>query len=174
MGDKDNGIAAAVKVPQDLQHVGAGLGIQCAGRLVGHDNGGMGGDGPGNGHPLLLAAGHFGGLVVGPVVHLHLAEGLHGHFLPPGGRDPLIDQRKGHVFQGVQLLNEVIALKDKADLPVPDVGQLLVAQPCHVGSVQMVVPVGRHIQTAQHIHEGGLSAAGGAHNGDEFAAVDAQ
>ena len=112
-----------------------GLGVQCAGWLVGHDDGGMGGDGPGDGHPLLLAAGHLAGPVVGPVIHAHPGQGLHGDVLPVPHRDALIDEGQRHVLQSVQLLDQVIALEDEADLLVADVGQLLVRQGGHIHAV---------------------------------------
>ena len=59
---------------QDLQHMPAGLGVQSAGGLIGHDDGGVGGDGPGDGHPLLLASGQ----VVGQILELAPSICVHG------------------------------------------------------------------------------------------------
>ena len=42
-----------------VEHVLGGLPVEVACRLVGHEYGGVGDDGPGNGHPLLLAAGEL-------------------------------------------------------------------------------------------------------------------
>ena len=43
------------------QHILAGFAVQVAGGLVSQKNGGLGGQGPGDGHPLLLAAGELVG-----------------------------------------------------------------------------------------------------------------
>ena len=94
---------------------------------------------------------------MGPVVHAHLGQGLHGHVLPVEDGHPPVDQGQGHVLQGVQLLNQVVALKDEADLPVSDAGQLLVCEGADVGPLQKVLPVGGDVQTAQHVHHGGLA-----------------
>ena len=60
------------------QHVGAGPAVQVAGGLVGQDQGGLGHQGPGDGHPLLLPAGelvgHAGELLLQPQHPHHLLE----------------------------------------------------------------------------------------------------
>ena len=134
----------------------------------------MGGDGPGDGHPLLLAAGHLTGPVVGTLRHAHLFQRLHGDVLPVPHGHPLIDQGQGDVLQGIQLLDQVIPLEDEADLPVADVGQLLVGQGGDVGAVQVVLPIGGDVQAAQHIHQGGLARARLAHDGHELPPVDVE
>ena len=106
------------------------------------------------------------------VVHAHLGQGGHGDLFPLPYGDTLIDQGKGDVFQGVELLNEVVTLEDKADLPVADAGQAAVGKRGDVGAVEMVLAVGGDIQTAQHVHQGGLAGAGLAHDGHKFSPVD--
>ena len=133
---------------ENFQHLPAGLGVQGAGGLVGHDDGGPGGDGPGDGHPLLLAAGHLRGDVSGPVGHIHPLQGLQGPVVPLAHAHPLVDQGELHVLPGVEGGDEVVALEDEADLLVADVGQLPVGELGDVGAVQVVVPVGGDVQAA--------------------------
>ena len=56
MGDEDDRVAFAVKLVEDSQDFPAGLGIEVAGWLIGQDEGRLIDQGPGNGHPLTLAA----------------------------------------------------------------------------------------------------------------------
>ena len=132
---------------------------------------GMGGDGAGDGHALLLAAGHLGGLVPGALGQTHpLQGGLHP-VGPLGGGHALVDEGQLHILPGVEGGDEVEALEDEADLLVADVGELPVRQLGDVHAVQVVVPVGGDIQAAQDIHEGGLAGAGLADDGQEFSPV---
>ena len=152
----------------------ARFGVQSAGGLVGHDDGGMGGDGPGDGHPLLLTAGHFGGLVLPAVGHAYLFQGLHHDIPALQDRHTLIDQGQLHIFIGGEGGDQVIALEDEADLLVADVGQLAVRAVGDVLTVQGVVPIGGDVQTAQNVHQGGLARAGGADDSHELPPADGQ
>ena len=174
MGDQDDGAASLVEAVEDLQNVLAGLGVQGAGGLIGHDDGRMGGDGPGDGDSLLLASGHLGGPVAEAVGHAHPLQGGHDPLLPLEHADPLIDEGELHILIGGEGGDQVIALENEADLLVADVGQLPVGPVGDVGAVEDVVPVGGNIQTAQNVHQGGLARAGGPDDGHELPTVDGQ
>ena len=146
-----------MKAVENFQYMPSGLGVQRAGRLVGHDNGRVGGDGPGDGYPLLLAAGHLAGLVGGAVKHGHPLQGRLAALVALIDADALVDKRQLHVLPGGEGGNEVVALKDKADLLIADVGQLTVTQLGDVGAVQMIVAISGDVQTAQDVHQGGFA-----------------
>src|SRR4051794_30189647 len=74
VGDHDDGPAGRVQVVEHPQQVGAGLGVQVAGRLVGQDQRGRGDQGTGDRDPLLLAAGQLRRLVVQPVAQPNQVE----------------------------------------------------------------------------------------------------
>src|SRR5580692_6527605 len=59
VGDDHDRGAVAVQLTEQFEDGRAGCGVQVAGRLVGHDQGGPAGQGPGNGGALLLAAGQL-------------------------------------------------------------------------------------------------------------------
>ena len=134
----------------------------------------MGGDGPGDGHPLLLAAGHLGGIVLAPVGEAHPVQGLQGQLLPVDGVDAPVDEGQLHVLLDGEGLDEIILLEDEADLLVADAGELAVGEVLDVRAVQKVGAPGGDIQAAQDVHEGGLAAAGLAHHGHELPVVDGQ
>ena len=94
---------------------------------------------------------------MGPAIHPHPGQGVHSQLLPlEDGRAP-VDQGQNHVVQRVQVLEQVIALEDEADLPVADAGQLPVLEGGDLGAVEDILPPGGHIQAAQHVHHGGLA-----------------
>ena len=55
------GLAAGVQAAEQLDDLGAALGVECAGRLVGEQQGRLVGQRPGDGQPLPLAAGEHAG-----------------------------------------------------------------------------------------------------------------
>ena len=60
------------------EHLLAGVRVERAGGLVGEDELAVADQCPGDGHPLLLAAGHLVGVAVGQLAHPHEVEGSHG------------------------------------------------------------------------------------------------
>ena len=65
MGDDDDGLSEAVaEVEEKLVDVFLGIAVQVARGLVGQNDAGAVDNGSGNGYPLLLPAGEFGGLVL--------------------------------------------------------------------------------------------------------------
>src|SRR5215208_576572 len=90
VGDDDDRLAELVHRPaQQAQHVGLGLGVQVAGRLVCEYDGGPRDQRAGDGHALLLTAGELGGAVRAPVAHRgRLEEPLEQVFVGLSARDP--------------------------------------------------------------------------------------
>jgi hypothetical protein len=74
-----------------------------AGGFVGQQQGGAVDDRPGDGHPLLLAAGELVGFVVQPLAQPHLLQGCHGPLAPLPMGHPRIHHRQHHVLQGGEL-----------------------------------------------------------------------
>ena len=67
-------------------------------------------------------------------------EGGHGSLLPLRGVHPGIEQGELHVFQHVQLGDQVILLEDEAQHFVADLGLLVVVHGRHVDPAQMIGP----------------------------------
>ncbi|MPM96632.1 hypothetical protein SDC9_143797 [bioreactor metagenome] len=98
----------------------------------------------------------------------HLLQRLHGKHPALFQPDALINQGQLYIFQHAEILHQIILLKNKPDLLVADVAELLVAQLPHVHPIQQVVSPGGDVQTAQHVHHGGLSRAGLTHDGHKL------
>ena len=75
VGDDDDGHALGVELLEQVQHRGAGFLIQGAGGFVRQHDLGTVDQGPGDGHPLLLAAGQLGGQKIQPVSQPHPLQG---------------------------------------------------------------------------------------------------
>ena len=73
---------SAIESFHHRQNFFGGDAVQIACRFIGHQNGRVGDDGAGNGHALLLAAGHFTGIVIHPVVQAHHGKRHFGMLAP--------------------------------------------------------------------------------------------
>ena len=71
-------VPLAVQLGEQGEDARARRRVQAAGRLVGQDDGRPPDQGPGDGHPLALAAGQLGGAVTGPVGQADLGQRVRG------------------------------------------------------------------------------------------------
>ena len=167
MGDHHHGLGELL--PGDLhqsQHILAGAGVQVAGGLVGQEDGGLGRQGPGDGHPLLLAAGE----VVGQALEF---------FLQAQGGDDLVQvalvrllpvqlDGKDDVLIHVEHRHQVVVLEHKADLPAAEDGEGLVLEGKDLPPVHGDGAGGGPVQPAQHVQQGGFAGTGGPHHRHEL------
>ena len=82
--------------------------------------------------------------------------------------------RQLHVFLRGELGDEVEILENEADLLVSDTGELLFTVVLDGNAVEPVGPGVCGVQTADNIHQRGLSAAGRADNAYELLRVNVQ
>ena len=118
--------------------ISAGARVEVAGRLVGQQDFGLVYQRPGDGHPLLLAAGKLPGLVGGPLLQPDGPQRLQRRF--PDFGTIRIDERQFHVFQGADPRQQVKGLKDKSDFLIADLGQFVAVQAADFPAVQNVGP----------------------------------
>ena len=132
VGDDDHGGVLVGQAPDHPEDFPGELRVQGGGGLVKAEDVRLHGQGPGDGHPLLLPAGELVGVVAHPVLEAHLGQqalplGPDGGqvlpgFLPLGHEFP----GQGDVLQGGVLGEEVEVLEHQAevealaaDLPLP-------------------------------------------------------
>ena len=159
---------------EQVHHQPAGPAVQGPGGLVGQDDGRVVGHGPGDGHPLLLAAGELVGLVGQSLPHVHHLQQLPGPGGTLAGRDTGVHHGQLHVLLGVGPGDEVEILKDEADLPVADGGELVVPGLAYHSAVQVVGSLRGPVQHADDVHQRALPGAGGAHDGQKLPLLDVQ
>ena len=157
MGDHQDGHALGAQAVKNFHDLFAGLAVQSAGGLIRQQQCRICNNGPGNGHPLALAARHLVGQEMDPVLQSHHFQGLLCPLPPLLQRHIGIEQRQGHIVHSLHLGHQIIALKHKAQIFVPDLRQVVIAQILEVFSVHLIGAGSRHIQAADDIHEGGLA-----------------
>jgi len=115
VGDEHDRATQGVQVLEEREHLGARVGVEVAGRLVGEDQRGLGHQSPGDPDPLLLAARELGGLMVQSIAQAEALEGLLGLSETLAAADALVHQGRGHVLQGARARQQVVALEHEAD-----------------------------------------------------------
>ncbi len=174
VGDHDDGHPLRVQIGQHLHDLVAAFLVEVAGGLVGQDHLRAGHQRPRDRHPLLLPAGKLGRIVMLAAFKPDPRQRLARQCPAPLAPQPLVDQRQFDVFQRRCARQKVEALKDEAEIIAPDQRPLVAGQPRHVDAVKQVVPAGGCIEATEHVHRGRLARAGRPHDGDEFAARDAE
>ena len=162
------GVDALAQLDQLGAHLIAQLGVQIAQRLVHQEHGGVTDDGAADGHALALTAGQRLGLAVqilGDIQDLgglpHLPVDLVLGYL-------LQLQRECHVLIHGHVGIQGVVLEHHGDVAILrlHIVHQLVADPQLAG--------GDVLQTGDHPQGGGLAAAGGTHQYDEFLVRDLQ
>ena len=155
----------------------AGLGVEVGGGLVGEDDGGLGDEGPGDGHALALAAGEVVGLLFDLLLQAHFLD----HALGPVpdllfGELFLLHDEEGEldVFPRREHRNEVEGLKDEPDGVQAKVGELPVGHGGDVPAVDIDRALGGVIDAADDVEERGFAAPRRPDNGDEIALFDGE
>ena len=171
VGDEDHGVPLGVEFLEEGQHLPAGTGVQSAGGLVGQDHGGVAGQGPGDGHTLLLTAGELAGQVLALFGQPNPLQGADGPLMPLLGAHTGVEKGQLHILLDVELGNQIVLLEDEAQHLIADLGLLVVVHGGYVHASQVVGAGGGDVQTADDVHGGGFAGAGGAHDGDKFSAV---
>jgi len=119
--------AAQVRAVEDLHDLARQVGIEVAGRLVGHDDHRVVDQRAGDGHALLLAAGQLRRIRGHLVAEVHRAQHVVGLFLVLARRQPEHGQDEREVLEDGHPLDELEVLKDHPqlaaegrELPAPD------------------------------------------------------
>ena len=190
VGHDDHGGLAVGKVPQNAQHLAGQLRVQRAGRLVEAEDVRVQGQGPGNGHPLLLAAGQLMRVVARPLRQAHLGQkllrlllqlGVDGFFVGLVVRALLGQQLPGqhHVLQCRILREQVEVLEHQ-----PEVQPLFAHLALPLGGGVGGIPHGlavhlddtgvRPLQKVQAAQQGGLAGTGRTDDGQRLALFQGQ
>ncbi|CAN4014488.1 ABC transporter permease, partial [Dysosmobacter welbionis] len=185
MGDDNHGGPLFRQLPNDPKHLAGEFRVQGGGRLVKAEDVRVQGQGPGDGHPLLLSAGELAGVVICPLTEAHLRQQL------PAVRLDLLQDLlfvllevrlllgqqlpgQGDVLQRRVLGEQIEGLKHQ-----PEVEPLLphLALPLGGGISGVKNQITRHrdgtllrlLQEIQAPQQGGFAGAGGADDGQGLA-----
>ena len=111
-----------------LEHALGGGRVEIAGRLVGKEEPRPIGDGAGDGHALLLAAGKLRGAVIAALGNAERVEELARALLGFGSRQAKDELRQHDVLERREFRQEMVELIDEADLRAAHAGALAVAE----------------------------------------------
>ena len=159
---------------QQLHDLDARLAVQCAGGLVGQQDVRVVDEGAGDGHPLHLAAGHLGGVLVQLVAQTHFLQRLGGPAAALSARHARDGQGQFDVGEDGLVGDEVIALEHEAD------GVVAVGVPVPVGvaaggdAVDDELAAVVAVEAADDVEQRGLARAAGAEDGDKFAVAQVE
>ena len=175
VGDHDQRVVVALDHGLDQgEDLFAGAAVQVPRRLVGKDDVGVGYQGAGDAHALLLAAAHLRGLVVQVLLQPEVAEHLARGGAALAGADAAVDQGHGHVLQRGHGGEEVELLEDEADVPKAKIHQLLFVHLLQVLPRDHDAAAGGLFQPRHHVQQRGLAAARAADDADELPRVNIQ
>src|SRR3989442_1551512 len=163
----------AVQLAKQLHDFDARFAIKVAGRLIGKEDRRVRDQRAGDRNALLLAARELVGEVARPLQEADRFECRHrplAALLAVAG----VDERHLDVVHGARARNQVIGLKDEADLSIANPGQLVVTERRDVVAIEDVAAGGWLIEAADQVHQAALARARRPHDGDELALRDVE
>ena len=172
---QDGDVHILVDPDEILHHLLGGHRVQCGHRLIRQDDLGVLGQGSGQGHPLLLAAGQLIRPDIGLIQNAHLIQALQGQDLILLAKRPQQHPPKGHirhpghehVFDHRGPGHQVEGLEDHADIPA-ETPQGLSLQIGNVMVVHGKGAAGDVVHPVDGAQQGGFPRAGKADDGHKF------
>ena len=174
VGDDDYRVAMPVQFFQNGHDLLAALVVERPGRFVGQYDRPAVHERAGDADALLLSAGELAGVVLQTVAQPQSPQQLRGMRVSLRLRHAAVDCRNFRVLDGAQIGHQVVALEYEAERIAPQRRQSIAVQTGHVHAADAIGSGGRPVEAADDVHEGGLARAGGAHDCDEFPALDRQ
>src|ERR1700678_3803527 len=168
VGDDHDRGAVAVQLTEQFEDGSAGCGVQVAGRLVGHDQGGPAGQGPGNGGALLLAAGQLVRPVVAAMPQPDPLDGRLRQPAPLGDPPAPVQQAAGDVVEHAEAIEQEELLEHETDTPGPQARQPLVGHDRGVFPGDADDPAGGPLKSAHYVQQGALARSGRADDGGQL------
>ena len=172
MGDDDERETGSVEHLEEPEHLGCGLAVEVARRLVRENERGLVGECPGDGHALALTPRECRREVVGPIGEAHPVEQLPGS-LPRESRSASSkEDGEFDILLGGELLHEVERLEDKANVLLPHHGERALREPVDAASTEPQLTGGWPIEPAEQMKERRLATPAGPHHHEGFTARD--
>lgn len=134
-GDEGGDTLAVHDRAQELHHGTPGVGVELARRLVGDDQGRTVGQGAGDGHTLLLAAGQLTGALGGVPVQADKGEQEADALLALGAVGLAQPQRDADVLGGGEDRQQAEGLEDETDAVPAQSEQFAFTEPAELGAV---------------------------------------
>jgi hypothetical protein len=153
--EHQRGLRLAVQPEQQFDDALAGGRIQVAGGLVGEQHRGIGGEGPGDGHPLLLAAGQLVRVMALAGGEPHFGEDGSGAF--PGVFGAVEFHRQHDVLDGRERGHQVERLEHETHPRGPHGGPAVLVQRREFPALEPHAAGTRRVQAGQQRQQRGLA-----------------
>ena len=85
-----------------------------------------------------------------------------------------VEQGQLHIFQGGSAREKIETLKNKTELAIANVGQLVAIESGNVEAIEQVTAARRPIEATEHIHQSRFARAARTHESDKLALRDFQ
>ncbi|MCC2633338.1 MAG: hypothetical protein K0S48_1224 [Ramlibacter sp.] len=173
--DHERSAALTVDAPQVREDFVGGRAVEVARGFVGQHERGLEDEGPGDGHPLLHAAGQLRGFLVHGRREPHRGQQLARAFALGASHAAIAHQdRQGHVLQRAEGRQQVVELEHEPQRAPAAQRELRVVQRVHLLAQQAVAARRHGFQQPEDVQQRALAGAGRPHQRGELAAGDAQ
>jgi hypothetical protein len=170
MSDEDNcGFFISGKLGEELNHDGAGGGIEVAGGFIGEENGRAVDEGTSDGGTLELAARELVRTVVGAITQTDSGKEFAGAGFGGGGDATGEEEGEQNVLLDREGGEEMKELKNKTDFVATKCGQFVVIERVERMALQVGLARGRGIKRSEDVEKGAFAASAGSGDGDDFA-----
>src|SRR5713101_1343713 len=174
MRDLNDGGAPVVEALEELHDFVALRGVEVAGGLVGEDELGILDDRASDANELLLAAGKLVGEEIFFADDVEAVEDIANQADALFVGDIFVGERDFEIFEDGEIVDEVIALEDEADVGFVQLVAFLDVEFVDGLIVKIVFAVPRAVEHADDAEQRGFSGTGRSHEGDEFAGLNVQ
>jgi acyl-CoA thioesterase-1 len=164
-----SGPLALVERNQQIQYVRSVDAIEVPGGLVGHQNGRLRHERPGQRHALLLAAGELHRIVIQAIAQANAFKQRASAGDSGGDFAARKLVRQQDVFFGGQGGEQLVTLEHESDLAAADQRQPVFLQARNIDAVYDDGPRSSRVETGEQTEQRALSTSGGTHDGDELA-----
>ena len=173
VGYEDDGSALSVELLEKDKNLETGSRVQVTRCLVGKNHGRIVHQRPGDGYTLHLSTRHLIALMVESLAQSYSLQSFDGTLLAlfcADGR--IVHQRQLYILYARGFRQEIVVLEDEANLAVAQDGSVVAAHLAHAHAIQVIFTLGRGVETAQLVEQGGFAGTRLTHNGNELALVD--
>jgi hypothetical protein len=126
-----------MEFPHEIKHLISVCCIEVSGGLIGQQEAGVGGQRARDGNPLQLTAGQLIRKMMLTVAEVHSVQHLLGSGTGPARRLPGDTKRKRHVVASVQLVEQVVVLKNESYEAVPQPRTIFAVEPANFLSIEL-------------------------------------
>ena len=158
-GKQEGNALVLVEGLHQVEQAGGGMRVDIGSGFVGQHNGRPCDDGSGDGHPLLLASGHLLWAPVFQSFEADIFEYFHDPLTALGCRYALQIKYEFGIFIGREHRNQIIGLKDKADMLPAEFGQLARIQCGKIDLIDQNLSRCRCVEAPNQIQHAGFARA---------------